>query len=101
MNKDTGQVPMPPTDKKTVLYKSISFWSSILVTLDRKIQTLSEQMGYGKIGLTVHIHKGKIQKVSWNDEVYDNDLVSKAGEVNSYIHEEMIEDKRVQDEKSA
>ena len=87
MDSKTDKVPMPPT--KTKLFKSISFWSTILVTLDKKVQALSEKRCYGTIGLHIKIHSGRIVQVVWKDEVYANELVDKAGGTNPVIEKEL------------
>jgi len=65
------KVPIPPIEPKQQLYQSIPFWSSILIILDKKIQQLCEEHGYGIIGLKIEIVNGKIVRIVWNDEISD------------------------------
>ena len=85
--KDEPKIPTPPVPEKTSLYKSIGFWSTILLTLDKKLQHLSEQYGYGEINLTLAVHRGKVTRIIWNDKIYDNELVSIAGGTNDIVEE--------------
>lgn len=88
------KIPAPHVPPQTTLHKSLGFWSSVLLIFDKKIQTLEEVHGYGEISLTVTVHRGKVNKVTWNDKFYSNDLVEKAGGANRTLVEEHKEDEK-------
>ena len=60
-------------DKKDVpkvkLYGGIDYWSKILVTMDKKLEAICENYGYGEIGLTIVIHNGKIMYSLFTDQI--------------------------------
>jgi hypothetical protein len=66
------------SNKKVNLHLPLSFWSEILMTIDRKVQTICENYGYGKVGMSVIIHKGKVIDVVFDDEIRVRGLVDKA-----------------------
>ena len=68
----------PEKTEKVKLFLPITFWTEIVTTLDRKIETLCEVYGYGKISLGVTIKEGTVQSVSFNDDVTVRGLVEKA-----------------------
>lgn len=54
---------------KVNLYGGINYWSKILVTMDKKLQVICENYGYGELGLTIIIHNGKIVYSLFKDEI--------------------------------
>lgn len=54
---------------KVNLYGGIDYWSKILVTMDKKLETICKNYGYGEIGLTIVIHNGKIMYSLFTDEI--------------------------------
>ena len=68
-------VPMPTG--KVNLYLPITFWSEILVHIDRKTEMLEKNYGYGKINVCLTVHDGKITDVIFTDEVRIRGLVDK------------------------
>jgi hypothetical protein len=73
-----GTLP-PPPPKKDELYVSANFWLEILTHMDKKIRVLCEDYGYGKVGLTIKVHKEKIMEVEFDDNVRIRGLIEKAG----------------------
>ena len=59
------KTPMP----ESKYYLPISFLSSIAASLDSKVQVLSETYGFGKVSVTLVIHRGKVSETYFNDEV--------------------------------
>lgn len=59
-----GKIP-----EKVKLYGGINYWSKILVALDKKLELICQQYGYGEIGLTIVIHNGKIMYTMFKDEI--------------------------------
>lgn len=60
------------------LYLPLMFWSEILVVLDKKIEQLTKDYGFGRVSMTIVSHNGKITDVLFNDEVRVRGLVEKA-----------------------
>jgi len=58
---------VPPP--KVNLYGGIDYWSKILVTLDKKLQVICENYGFGELGLTIVIHNGKIMYSLFSDKI--------------------------------
>jgi len=83
------KIPIPPLPPKTTLNKPINFWSSVLLTLDRKLSTMEEIHGFGEINLTLTVHRGKLTKIMWSDKIFDNDLVELGDGMNKIIKEEV------------
>ena len=54
------KIPMPPVTGSKKLFKSIKFWSEILVNLDKQFQFMEENMCYGKISLEFKFWGGKM-----------------------------------------
>ena len=75
---EEDKIPMPPT--RTQLFLPIVFWSSLMLHLDKKIESIIKNYGFGQVEMMVKIHKGKIMEVSFNDEVRVRELVEKAGQ---------------------
>lgn len=69
-------VPLKTTNSKK-LFLPVDFWSSILATLDMKAQTISEGYGYGKLGLTLIFHRGKVSEVYFTDEIRVKGILEK------------------------
>ena len=63
--------------EKTNLYLPMSFWSSILATLDMKIENLSKTYGFGQINLSLIVHNGKVSEIYLTDEVRIRGMVEK------------------------
>jgi len=70
---------------KVRLNKSLSFWSDVLITLDKKLKTVEESYGFGEISVTFKIHRGRVNRVIWVDTISDMSMVKKAGGVNEQI----------------
>lgn len=51
---------MPPVSGSKKLFKSIEFWSGILVNLDKQFQFMEENFCYGKISLEFKFWGGKM-----------------------------------------
>ena len=64
MNEKTASVP-----PKVNLYGGIDYWSKILVTMDKKLQVICENYGFGELGLTIVIHNGKIMYSLFSDKI--------------------------------
>lgn len=70
---------MKPMDtKKTQLYLPLEFWSEILVVLDKKMEQLTKDYGFGQVGLTIISHNGKVTDVIFEDQIRVRGLVDKA-----------------------
>jgi len=54
---------------KVKLYGGIAYWSKILVTMDKKLQMICENYGFGELGLTIVIHNGKIMYSLFSDKI--------------------------------
>ena len=63
--------------EKTNLYLPMSFWSSILATLDMKIENLSRTYGFGQVNLSLIIHNGKVIEIYLTDEARIRGLLEK------------------------
>ena len=74
---DSKKVPMPPVPEKVDLFLPITFWSEILVTLDKKVQTLSQNYGFGQINVTIVVHDAQVKEVKFNDEIRIRGLIEK------------------------
>lgn len=73
------KVPMP---SKTNLYLPVKFWSTVLASLDSKVQGVCESYGFGIINLRIVIHNKRVSDIYFNDEVRIRGLVEQ------YINEE-------------
>jgi len=82
-----NKIPTPPVPPKGTLNKSLNFWSEVLLRLDKKIQVMEENMGFGQVGIVFKFHRGKITKVVWVDEISDIVLVEKGKGMNNEIKE--------------
>lgn len=60
---------------KSGYYLPISFLSSLATSLDSKVQALAETYGFGKVSVTLVIHRGKVSETYFNDEVRLRGLV--------------------------
>lgn len=69
MKKMDEKIPMPPLPPKVELFMPLAFWSQILMTLDKKTQTISEIYGFGKVSLTLSIKNGGIAAVNFIDDI--------------------------------
>lgn len=83
-----NKIPIPPIPPKTNLYKSINFWADIMLKLDKKVQNMEENMGFGEVGITIIFHRGKIHRIVWEDNVSDISLVEKSGGTSNELEEE-------------
>ena len=57
------------TTNKSTLFLPIEFWSSIISTVDAKVQTLSEAYGFGTITITFVVHRGKVSEIYFDDRI--------------------------------
>lgn len=60
---------MPPVPEKVELFLPIAFWSEMLLTLDKKVQTLARIYRFGKVSLTIVVHDGEVKEVVFNDDI--------------------------------
>lgn len=72
-----SNIPPPPLVKPN-LFLPLSFWSEIMVHLDKKVETVIKHYGYGKIGMQIKIHKSEIIEVAFSDDISVRGLVEKA-----------------------
>jgi len=82
-----NKIPIPPLPPKSNLYKPISFWADIMLTLDKKIQYMEENMAFGEVGVTFKLWRGKVTDITWTDHVNDKLSVDKIGGKNTVIAE--------------
>lgn len=54
---------------KVKLYGGIGYWSKVLITLDKKLETICQNYGYGEISFKMVIHNGKIAYSLFSDEI--------------------------------
>lgn len=54
---------------KVELYLPLSFWSKIMITLDRKIHSLSDMYGFGSVSMQIIIRNGVVKDIVFSDEV--------------------------------
>lgn len=66
------------SDNPSTTYLPTKFWVEVMTFLDRKVQIISDDYGYGKIIMTVQIADNKVKDVIFNDEVRMRSLVEKA-----------------------
>jgi hypothetical protein len=66
---DPNKIPMPPTPDKVDLFLPITFWSEILMSLDRKTQVLSKEYGFGEVNMKLIVHNGTVVEVVFNDMI--------------------------------
>jgi hypothetical protein len=78
MNKDTNKIPVPPI--KAPLYLPVTFWAELLAVLDKKVQSISELSGSGKISFEIVISRGVVSNVYFEDKVLAQELARKARE---------------------
>lgn len=57
------------TGNKVKLFGGIDYWSKVIITLDKKLEMISQNYGFGEIGLTIIIHNGKIMYSLFTDEI--------------------------------
>jgi len=65
-------------NEKVELYLPLVFWSQLLMTLDRKTETIVKEFGYGKVHMTITVQKGKVIDVIYSDEIHVRHLVEQA-----------------------
>lgn len=73
--------------EKTALFLPLSFWSKVILTLDRKVEMLCKQYGYGNVRLDLPIHKHHVLEAIFSDEIRVRGLVRKE----EYTVEEVAE----------
>ena len=54
---------------KVNLYGGIDYWSKILVTMDKKLEVICQNYGFGELGLTIVIHNGNIMYSIFSDKI--------------------------------
>lgn len=74
-----SNIPPPPTIERAKLFLPIAFWSEIMVHLDKKIEVICKEYGFGEVEMEVKINKGRIMEVTFNDKIRVRNLVEKAG----------------------
>lgn len=75
---DSKKIPMPPLPDKVDLFLPLTFWSEILITLDKKLQALSQNYGYGSVKITIVVHDGEVKEVNFDDNIRIRGLVEKS-----------------------
>lgn len=55
--------------KKVEFSEPIEFWAEVLMTLDKKIEFIKTQYGYGRVNMSVIIQRGQVFEVVYTDEV--------------------------------
>ena len=68
-----NKVPIPPVPPKVDLYKPLSFWSRLLLKLDRRIQMMETFYGYGEVSVKFEIRKGQVDRIVWTDIVSEKE----------------------------
>jgi hypothetical protein len=74
MDKTSENKPLPQP-----LFVPIEFWSEIMLNLDKRVKVVTEDFGYGEVGLIIKIHKEKILEVKFTDEIRVRGIIAKAG----------------------
>lgn len=54
---------------KVKLYGGMEYWSKVIITMDKKLETISKNYGFGELGLTIVIHNGKIMYSLFTDKI--------------------------------
>lgn len=70
------------SSEKVELALPLKFWGVVLTTLDRKVQHLGNVYGYGKVGMTILVSNGKVDKVVFSDDMslkWDEKLIIEKG----------------------
>ncbi len=75
MNNNTKMPPLPPRK----LFVPIEFWSEIMLNLDKRVEVVTNDFGFGEIGLIIKIHKEKVMEVEFSDKIRVRNIISKAG----------------------
>lgn len=80
MDKDKKPlVPTPPQRKP--LFVPIDFWLEVIAYLDNRTEYVVKNSGFGKIEVSLKLHKGKIHEVDFREQIGVRDIISKSGPV--------------------
>ena len=77
MDKNEELIPTPP--RKKPLYVPIDFWLEVIAYLDNRVEYVSTNSGFGKIEVSLKLHKGKIHEVDFREQIGVRDIISKSG----------------------
>lgn len=51
------------------MYVPIEYWSQVLMTLDKKVETIATAYGYGEVSVRITIQNGKVIYTIFQDEI--------------------------------
>ena len=71
------KTPIPP--KKNPLFVPIDFWLEVIAYCDNRVEYVVNNSGFGKIEVSLKIHKGKIHEVDFREQIGVRDIIAKAG----------------------
>ena len=67
-NKKEEPVPTPPLPK-VKLYAGVGFWSKAIIILDKKLESLCTNYGYGEVSFKIVVHRGRPVYTLFNDQI--------------------------------
>lgn len=56
-------------EERVKMFMPLSWWSQMMMGLDRKIETMSQVYGFGTISLDIEIRNGIVKDVVLRDEI--------------------------------
>ena len=60
---------MTTEKSKLGLYMPDSFWTMLISALDKKVEAICKDYGWGDIGLQIVVRKGIVKDIVFSDEV--------------------------------
>lgn len=74
---DNKKIPMPPVPARE-FFIPLSFWTDLIMTLDKRAEMIAEGSGYGVIAIDVKLQNGKVYEVGIEEKTRLRNIVEKA-----------------------
>lgn len=74
------QTPMPPSPQQT-LFLPLPFWLELISNLDKRVEILCSESGYGIVAMDIKLQNGKVFEVGIEEKTRVRSVVEKAGDL--------------------
>lgn len=78
-NQNNTKVPMPPVRENKPLFMPLEFWLNLISYLDKRVEIVAVNSGYGVLEMSIKLQRGKIFEVEFQEKIRLRELLEQAG----------------------
>lgn len=70
---------MPPVQESKPLFMPLDFWLNLISYLDKRVEIVAVNSGYGVLEMSIKLQRGKIHEVEFQEKIRLREALEKAG----------------------